>query len=301
MERTGGRTLLALTLLGACCGCGMDERTRADGGTRQDPTPIGPAVGRATTDAARETDAVPDAGTDAEAGTGMDAATDAVDASDPWTDSPPSWVNDVIPTVCDADPPELALPRDHGVPGCGEEIAVTLAMDDGKDVSEVGGTVRWASRQPYWATVASTPGNPDRMAVWGVGAVDLFDLGAAEEPKTSFEACVLNDCPADAGLLCPSIACVTIPVACVVNLEGDWTFVGATFGDAPVTISVAQEGRTIRLVDHGGTGDVRDAAVRWTDGDFLYEGIAADRSSLTGTVTDRLSGTEVGAWTATRE
>ncbi|TAL19166.1 hypothetical protein EPN90_04310 [Patescibacteria group bacterium] len=212
-------------------------------------------------------------------------------------------VTGLMVKTCKVYPPELALPRNRDSATCGEIAEVTPYHEEDGLLWKVKAALDWTSGAPLWATVGTYPWLPERNSVYGRGTRDLFDGDGTTEPETIFEVCAQNACsePVYESFDCLPKVCLPIKVRGVVNLEGDWCFSGASFGEGCVKTTVVQGGRELFLLPWQIKGIVVGDEVRLKDDTIIYFGkIAPDRKSIKGQTEELLTGAIIADWEASR-
>ncbi len=281
-----GVYLLLMSFLAAPSGCRYEDGRPLAGARDRRPEETAPFAS-ADADAGADADGAADDGTD---------ASDAVAAASP---DAPTWVSWIGVYACDSDPAAVVLPRGHEEPRCHERVALTLGMDLDGDSFDVAGQVLWGAEDPSWIGIRSYGAGDDLVAV--AGSSDLFDGDGETEPTTGLWACVVNDCPGDAGPDCQPIVCETVAATGVVNLEGGWRFSGATFSSPYATRTIAQDGRRTLFLEDDAEGEIQGARLTWEKDGYLYAGtVASDRATVSGTVYHELTLSPIGLWTASR-
>ncbi|MFH1077679.1 MAG: hypothetical protein V1745_00135 [Patescibacteria group bacterium] len=170
------------------------------------------------------------------------------------------------------------------------------------DTFQVGAYFLWASLHPDIISPPVAHGSMRDLSSLHANQ-DVFDMGGTDEPTSTVIACAVNDCPTDGSDvgLCQEMACATATVASVVNLEGTWSLTGPTIPSETIFDPI-QHGR-----DFSDTaldvwrGRIHGAVIRFEIGDYQFDGhILSDRNTLSGTVTELMTYSAIGPWSATR-
>jgi len=201
---------------------------------------------------------------------------------------------------CDLNPPTAAVAANHATESLCEHVIGIAARNDDGDFYEIGVPFEWTVEHPALLGLVCQNGPSDNFCR-PFGAHDLFDGDGEAEPSTAVWGCAVNDCPDPRPADCADLVCRSVTIVTVVNLEGAWSFTDP-MTEAPVLLTIAQDGRTFEdqdgLIEHG---TVFGATVGFESGDYLYEGIlSSDRSAMSGTVTDLLTLSTAGVWSAVR-
>lgn len=170
------------------------------------------------------------------------------------------------------------------------------------DAFQVGAYFFWASLRPDIVSPPVAHGSMHDLASLHTNR-DIFDADGTDEPTSTVIACALNDCPTDGSDvgLCQEMACATATVASVINLEGTWSLTGPTIPSG-TTFNPIQHGRDFSETSLGAwRGRVHGTTVRFEIGDYQFDGhILPDRDTLSGTVTELMTYSAIGPWSATR-
>ncbi|MBU0540653.1 hypothetical protein KKD88_02080 [Patescibacteria group bacterium] len=201
---------------------------------------------------------------------------------------------------CEVDPPEMAVAKAHiEAPLC-ERILATPMMNQDGDFFEVAAKFAWIVSDNEVLQLHCLNGFNSNLC-WPLASQDIFDNPLGVEPTSLVMACAFNTCPEAHPKDCKHTICASVTVKVVVNVEGSWTFMGATF-DPETSVMLSQSGRTFEDIAIGienGLVDGRSASFEYRD--YAYTGTVSEGGeTMAGYVTDLVTSNFVGTWWAIR-
>ncbi len=224
---------------------------------------------------------------------------DAEDSEDGKDDQDVQYVQDDLPTAilistCESEPDEVAVPwPTKGYHFCETIQAVAYRADD-EGAYGVSAKYSWQIHDDQVAVFANEPEYEHKGLRHVFAKRDIFWPESEQEPETEFTICVepLGGWPPGYGPLCRAL-----PIRAVVNVYSPWCFSGATFQSDCDFIQVIQDGRYL-TIEPDGQGSIWGKEIHFYLNGLFYQATLSDADNMQGTVTDPVTQTLLGSWSA---